>query len=97
MVDTYHEFTNPVGLLRHLESALKPGGRIGVVDFTKRGGGPGPPSDERKDESEVIAEAEAAGLSLVRKETFLPFQYFLVLGRPSAPVPSAPVETGHAP
>jgi len=97
IVDAYHEFTNPVELLRHLESALKPGGRIGVVNFTKRGGGPGPPSDERKEESEAIAEAQAAGLSLVRKETFLPFQYFLVLGRPPGAGPSAPVETGHAP
>jgi ubiquinone/menaquinone biosynthesis C-methylase UbiE len=83
IVDAYHEFTNPVELLRHLGAALKPGGRIGVVNFTKRGGGPGPASEDRKDESEVVAEAEAAGLSLVGKETFLPFQYFLVLGRPA--------------
>jgi ubiquinone/menaquinone biosynthesis C-methylase UbiE len=81
IVDSYHEFTDPVELLRHLASALKPGGRIGVVNFTKRGGGPGPAPEERKDEAQVVAEAEAAGLSLVRKETFLPFHYFLVLGR----------------
>jgi ubiquinone/menaquinone biosynthesis C-methylase UbiE len=80
-VDAYHEFSRPVELLRHLAAALKPGGRIGIIEFTKRGGGPGPPSDDRKDESAVIAEAEAAGLTLVRRETFLPFQYFLVLGR----------------
>lgn len=81
IVDAYHEFTNPVELLRHLAAALKPGGRIGVVNFTKRGGGPGPDSEDRRDEAEVISEAEAAGLSLTRKETFLPFQYFLVLGK----------------
>lgn len=81
IVDSYHEFTDPVELLRHLAAALKPGGRIGVVNFTKRGGGPGPASEDRKDESQVIAEARAAGLALVRKETFLPFHYFLVLGR----------------
>jgi ubiquinone/menaquinone biosynthesis C-methylase UbiE len=84
IVDAYHEFTNPVELLRHLTGALKPGGRIGVVNFTKEGGGPGPPPEERIDEAQVIAEAEAAGLTLVRKETFLPFQYFLVLGRSAA-------------
>jgi ubiquinone/menaquinone biosynthesis C-methylase UbiE len=78
IVDAYHEFSNPVGLLRHLGAALKPGGRIGVINFKKGGGGPGP--DERKDEAEVISEATAAGLSLLRKETFLPFMYFLVLG-----------------
>ena len=81
IVDAYHEFTNPVEVLRHLAAALHPGGRIAVIDFTKEGGGPGPPADERKDPAEVVAEAGRAGLALVRKETFLPFQYFLVLGR----------------
>jgi ubiquinone/menaquinone biosynthesis C-methylase UbiE len=81
IVDAYHEFADPVELLRHLASALKPGGRIGVIDFTKRGGGPGPAPEVRKDEAQVIREARAAGLSLVRKETFLPFHYFLILGR----------------
>jgi ubiquinone/menaquinone biosynthesis C-methylase UbiE len=84
IVDAYHEFTDPVELLRHLAAALKPGGRIGVVNFTKRGGGPGPAPEDRKDEGQVIAEAEAAGLTLLRKESFLPFQYFLVLGRPGS-------------
>jgi 2-polyprenyl-3-methyl-5-hydroxy-6-metoxy-1,4-benzoquinol methylase len=98
IVDTYHEFTNPVELLRHLAAALKPGGRIAVINATKEGGGPGPPVDERKDQAEVLAEAERAGLTLVRKETFLPFQYFLVLGRPaSAGSSAAATETGHTP
>lgn len=96
-VDAYHEFSNPVEMLRHLGAALRPGGRIGIIDFTKQGGGPGPPSDDRKDENELIAEVEAAGLVLVRKETFLPFQYFLVLGRPAPPGGSAPIEAGQTP
>ena len=50
-----------------------------------RGGGPGPPSDERKDENERHRGSGSGGLVLVRKETFLPFQYFLVLGRPAPP------------
>jgi hypothetical protein len=33
------------------------------------------------DEARVIEEAKLAGLTLLRKETFLPFQYFLVFGR----------------
>ena len=71
----------PRGVLARLAAALKPGGRIGVVDFNKAGGGPGPPTEERVDEARVIDEAKAAGLALLRKETFLPFQYFLVFGR----------------
>ena len=41
MVDTYHEFENPVALLRGVGVALKPGGRVGIVNFGSDGGGPG--------------------------------------------------------
>jgi ubiquinone/menaquinone biosynthesis C-methylase UbiE len=81
IVDAYYEFSNPVAMLRGVAAALRPGGRLGVVDFTKAGGGPGPPPDERVDEATVVAAATAAGLRLLRKEAFLPFQYFLVFGR----------------
>jgi ubiquinone/menaquinone biosynthesis C-methylase UbiE len=81
IVDAYHEFSDPVAMLRGVAAALKPGGRLGVVDFTKAGGGPGPPPDERVDEARVIDAATAAGMRLLRRETFLPFQYFLVFGR----------------
>jgi ubiquinone/menaquinone biosynthesis C-methylase UbiE len=81
IVDAYYEFSNPIAMLRGVAAALRPGGRLGVVDFTKAGGGPGPPPDERVDEARVVDAATAAGLRLMRKETFLPFQYFLVFGR----------------
>ena len=80
MVDA-SEFSNPVAVLRGLAAALKPGGRVGVVDFAKAGGGPGPPTEDRVEEARVIERAKAAGLVLLRRETFLPFQYFLVFGR----------------
>ena len=55
--------------------------RLGIVNFTKAGFGPGPPMDERVDPSVVIADAEAAGLRVVARPDFLPFQYMLVLER----------------
>ena len=101
IVDVYHEFTNARALLEHLAEALKPGGRLGVVNFTKSGGGPGPPHEDRVDEERVIRDAAAAGLTLVRRETFLlPFQYFLIFGRGSAEPPPSDVTTaepGQAP
>jgi ubiquinone/menaquinone biosynthesis C-methylase UbiE len=81
IVDAYHEFSNPDAMLRGVAAALRPGGRLGVVDFAKAGGGPGPPLDERVNQALVVDQATAAGLRLLRKETFLPFQYFLVFGR----------------
>jgi len=85
IVDAYHEFGDPVAMLRGIAAALKPGGSLGVVNFNKSGGGPGPPTDERVDAARVIDEARAAGLTLRREETFLPFQYFLVFGRADDP------------
>lgn len=81
MVDTYHEFENPVALLRGVGLAIKPTGRVGIVDFRSDGGGPGPPFSERVKEERVIEQAAEAGLRLLGRETFLEFQYFLIFGR----------------
>jgi ubiquinone/menaquinone biosynthesis C-methylase UbiE len=80
MVDTYHEFENPVALLRGVRAALKPGGRVGIVNFKMDGGGPGPPFSERVREERVVEEAAQAQLRLLARETFLEFQYFLIFG-----------------
>ena len=67
-------------LLKHLGAALRPGGRIGLVDYKKDGGGPGPPLEQRLDEATLVRDAERAGLRLIREDTFLPFQYLLIFG-----------------
>lgn len=81
IVDTYHEMENPVRLLANAATALKSRGRIGIVDFKKDGGGPGPPLEERVDPEAIIRDARTAGLRLISRETFLPFQFFLVFGK----------------
>ena len=87
IVDTYHELDNPDSMLRNIASALKPQGRVGVVDFKRDGLGPGPALEDRVDPEQVVRDAEAAGLRLVRRETFLPYQFLLVFSRPQ---PGAP-------
>ncbi len=81
IVDAYNEFTNPVALLSSVARALKSHGKIGVVNFRRENGGPGPAPEERVDPARVEADAKAAGLRLIRRESFLPYQYLLVLGR----------------
>ena len=67
--------------LQNVRSALKPNGRIGIVDFRKDGeGGPGPPIEDRIDAAVVIKDAQAAKLRLISKDTPLRFQYLLVFG-----------------
>jgi len=81
IVDTYHELDDPDAMLRNIAKSLKPQGRIGVVDFKRDGLGPGPALEDRVDSEHVVRDAEAAGLRLVRSETFLPYQFLLVFSR----------------
>ena len=81
IVDVYAEVGDPVSLLTDIAAALKPQGRLGIVDFTKEGGGPGPLMELRADPRDVIRDAEAAGFTLLSHETFLTYQYLLVFGR----------------
>lgn len=82
IVDAFHEMEQPVVLLRNVALKLKPTGRIGIINFTKDGGGPGPPMEDRVDPEEVIRDAQAAGLVLRSRETFLKYQYMLVFEKP---------------
>jgi predicted methyltransferase len=84
VVDVYPEVDDRVTFLRNLASALKPNGRIGVVNYKPGQGGPGPASDKnegvRVDSTAVEADARAAGLRVFGREN-LPFQYLIVLGK----------------
>ena len=85
VVDTYPEVRveRRVAFLQQLARVLKPGGRIGIVNYKPGRGGPGPvpPGEgERVDRTIVEADARAAGLRVLGREE-LPYQYLLVLGR----------------
>jgi predicted methyltransferase len=80
IVDAYSEMEQPVTLLRNLAKTLKPTGTIGIVNFKKDGGGPGPRMEERVDPEAVIRDARAAGLELRKRENFLRYQYLLTFG-----------------
>jgi ubiquinone/menaquinone biosynthesis C-methylase UbiE len=82
VVDVYPEVEDRVTLLRNLAASLKPGGRIGVVNYKPGRGGPGPAPGEgvRVESSSVETDAQAASLRVLARE-YLPYQYLLVLGR----------------
>ena len=81
MVDAYHEVEDRVSMLANLAKALKPGGRLGIIDFRLDGTGPGPAPEERVSPDVVVNDATKAGLKLIRQEPFLPYQYFLIFGK----------------
>lgn len=78
VVDVYPEVDDRVSFLRNLALALKPGGRIGIVNYRPGRGGPGP--DVRIESESVQTDVRTAGLRVIGRET-LPYQYLLVLGR----------------
>jgi ubiquinone/menaquinone biosynthesis C-methylase UbiE len=79
IVNSYHEMEHPVALLKNVARALKPRGRLGIIDFkSSGGGGPGPPAEDRVTAEVIVADAAQAGLRLQAQEDFLPFQYLLV-------------------
>jgi hypothetical protein len=50
------------------------------VDFHEGELPVGPPPEHKVSRGDFLAAAAAAGLVVVREETFLPYQYFFVLG-----------------
>ena len=79
MVNTFHHMAAPADYLRCASRALRSGGRLVNVDFVKDELPMGPDPAHKLSREEFLAAAAEAGLALAREETFLPYQYFLLL------------------
>jgi predicted methyltransferase len=76
-VDVYHHIEERGRYFRNLRGALKPGGRVAIIDF--RPDSPeGPPASARIAPERVKEEMKLAGYVLVAEHPILPRQYFLV-------------------
>jgi ubiquinone/menaquinone biosynthesis C-methylase UbiE len=82
MVDVYHEFQEPQQMLRKMHEALKPGGRLVLLEYRKED----PSIPIRLEHKMTVAEAklevEAEGYTLSRVEEMLPRQHILIFTRP---------------
>jgi SAM-dependent methyltransferase len=102
MVNTYHHIESRPEYFRRLQSKLRPGGRLVIVDY-KMGQFPsGPPEHMRLQPEVVTGELEAAGYQTSLTDTeSLPRQYilaFTVSAPPSSPSPaSTATKTDHSP
>lgn len=79
--DVLHHIENRPAYYRKLDAALKPGGRIVIVDFYKKPLPVGPPPAMKLEREQVIGEFQTAGFRLADSYNFLPHQYFLVFER----------------
>jgi len=75
-VDVYHHIEKRERYFANLAKALKPGGRVAVVDF-RMDSPQGPPRSARIEPDRVKAELKSAGYEFAREHAFLPYQYFL--------------------
>lgn len=79
IVDTYHHFPDGPAYLRRLARSLRRDGRIVNIDYHKRSTPVGPALAHRVSREDFLKDAELAGLATAAEETFLPYQYFVVL------------------
>ncbi|MDQ8189374.1 class I SAM-dependent methyltransferase [Roseibacillus persicicus] len=78
LVDVYHEFSHPVEMLASLYSALKPGGRLFLLEY--RGEDPEVPIKplHKMTETQAIKEMKASGLEHVKTLHHLPWQHLMI-------------------
>jgi SAM-dependent methyltransferase len=78
LVDAYHEFSHPREMMQALVRALRPGGRVFLVEY--RAEDPNVPIKplHRMSEEQARRELEAVGLRFVENRSFLPWQHFLI-------------------
>lgn len=77
VVDTYHHIAHRQLYFQKLRGALKPGGRVAIIDFRPEAPS-GPPKHTRIAQKNVAEEMALAGYRLDEEHGFLPYQYFLV-------------------
>jgi ubiquinone/menaquinone biosynthesis C-methylase UbiE len=81
MVDVYHEFSAPQTMLRHLREALKPEGRLVLLEYRKEDPSIPIREDHKMSVAEAKLELEAEGFTLVQVDGSLPRQHILVFTR----------------
>ena len=78
MVDVYHEFSQPQAMLRALRQALKPGGRLVLVEYRKENPAIPIRIEHKMTVAEAKMEVEAEGFTLTKVDESLPRQHILI-------------------
>ncbi len=84
-LDTYHHIDDRIAYMQRLRRALRPGGRLAVVDWHKKDLPEGPPLDHKIDRHQVVDEMRAAGYAYAGTPLELPYHYVLLFRPESAP------------
>ncbi len=82
MVDAYHEFQYPQEMMQAIVKALKPGGRVVLLEYRQENPFILIKELHKMSEKQVKKEMEAVGLKWRETQSFLPQQHFLVFEKP---------------
>lgn len=82
MVDAYHEFSHPAEMLQSIRKALKPGGKIYLLEY--RAEDPDVPIKplHKMSKAQAVKEFESLGFEFVESKPELPWQHLLVFKKP---------------
>ena len=78
MVDVYHEFSEPQTMLRRMREALKPDGRLVLLEYRKEDPTVPIRLEHKMTVGEAKMEIEAEGFRLARVDEALPRQHILI-------------------
>jgi len=78
MVDVYHELSQPQAMLGHLREALKPGGRLVLLEYRKEDPTIPIRPEHKMSVAEAKLEVEAEGFTLSKVDEALPRQHILI-------------------
>ena len=79
LVDVYHEFSKPQEMVRKLREALKPDGRLVLLEFRKEDPKVPIRAEHKMSIAEVKAEMEPEGMEIDRVLEVLPWQHIIIL------------------
>ncbi len=82
MVDAYHEFDHPVEMLASLRLALKPKGRIYLLEYRAEDDNVPIKPHHKMTEAQARKEFEAAGFRFVTNKPDLPWQHLMIFEKP---------------
>ena len=83
MVDVYHELAQPQLMLRHIKAALKPGGRLVLVEYRKEDANIPIRPEHKMSVAEAKLEVEAEGFKLTTTNEDLPRQHVFIFTKQS--------------
>mgnify|MGYP003836307869 CR=1 FL=1 len=83
MVDAYHEFSHPREMMESIVEALRPGGRVFLIEYRAEDPAVMMLEPHEMSEAQARREMEAVGLEWTRTDAFLPMQHFMVFRKPA--------------